>query len=97
MAGDDWRNSKYIYAISSLQASLYQLNEFISNSLKSITSITASAAFLTPHVSEITVGDTVDASYQKNLIQLLDVGDENKELNFRFIKQRTNKWRMIRE
>lgn len=40
---------------------------------------------------------TVDASYQKNLIQLLDVGDENKELNFRFIKQRTNKWRMIRE
>lgn len=40
---------------------------------------------------------TVDASYQKNLIQLLDVGDENKELNCRFIKQRTNKWRMIRE
>ena len=28
-AGSDWRNSKYVYAISSIQAFIYQIKELI--------------------------------------------------------------------
>lgn len=36
IAGNNWRESRYVYVISGLQASLFQLKEFIKNSLNDI-------------------------------------------------------------
>ena len=36
MAGPNWKESRYVYVISGLQASLYQIQEFISDTLNAI-------------------------------------------------------------
>ena len=44
LGGDDWKNSKYVYAISSIQASQYQLREVVTKLLKVIDDIMEAGA-----------------------------------------------------
>lgn len=63
IGGKNWRKSKYVYAISNLHASLYQIRECAHKTLSNITSVSAIAVSLEIHNCSITLGDVVDASF----------------------------------
>jgi hypothetical protein len=96
IAGDDWRESRYVYVISALQASLFQLKEFIRNSLNINSAFGVTISKLGNAVSLFEESDELDRSYQCNMLTLLET-EETVVLEPRYVKQRSVAWHLIRK
>ena len=95
LAGENWRDSRYVYVISGLQASLFQLKEFLQNSLNSISSYGIFISSIENAVSTYHESTELDKSYQQNLLTLVETGDTT-DLEPRYIKQRSEMWHLLR-
>ena len=88
-AGDDWRNSRFIYAINSIQAQAYQVRQMIKELLDVNKSLVCVGAFVC-NQGEVFVSDMqTDCFLEENWITLKDQSSipENLRTNARFIKQ----------
>lgn len=72
IAGNNWRESRYVHVISGLQASLFQHKEFIKNSLNDISAFGSFVSIAQKAVPLYHDVDAIDRSYQQNLLTLLD-------------------------
>lgn len=98
MGGEKWRESKYVYVISSLQASLFQLKEFTANPLcvinemgKLVSAMHPSCMSLYPKINKI------DLSFQTNILSLLESSETTETIEARFVKQRSEIWVALRK
>jgi hypothetical protein len=94
-AGDDWRTSKYVYAISSIQAVIYQIRVLVKRLLSTNDSLLKLGSRLQLSFANFCEEKTLDAFTQGNWISLKSHAEElpNPFSNdIRFIKQRTNQW-----
>ena len=98
LGGEKWKESKYIYAISGLQASLFEIKEYITHALGVIKHICRYIALLegTDMSFHSTVAGRVDISTQDNML-LLNTSDDKEVVESRFVKQRSDIWFSIRE
>ncbi|XP_053397710.1 uncharacterized protein LOC128556471 [Mercenaria mercenaria] len=94
-AGPEWKTSKYIFAISSIQAFLYRVKHFISRALLNIDNLCEKASALADSKSYI--AKTIEPSKQKNLFMLKPVQMQLKPIPTIFIKQGSNEWKEIRK
>lgn len=96
--GPDWRNSKYIYAISSIQAQLFQLQRSVKKLLCVNNSLLSIGASINGASDKYTSALTADLFSQRNIITLKDFSDlpENMTEELRFIKQRSPQWFKVR-
>lgn len=95
MSGEKWRDSKYVYVISSLQASLFQLKEFTANFHfvinemgKLVSAMHPSCMSLYPKINKI------DLSFQTNILSLLlktVIYVKSKDIAFEKIRTSTDK------
>ena len=98
MAGPSWRDSRYVYVISGLQASLFQLKEFKTETVTVVNTLLYIISCLHDPVSEYVLGKEVDQAYQQNMLSLPEEqNDQGAMKNPRFMKQRSNKWFEIRK
>lgn len=91
IAGNNWRESRYVYVISGLQASLFNSK----NSLNDISALGSFVSIAQKAVSLYHDVNAIDRSYQQNLLTLLDT-EETAVLESRFIKQRSVLWHLLR-
>ncbi|KAK3085496.1 hypothetical protein FSP39_004241 [Pinctada imbricata] len=97
LGGTNWRDSKYVYAISSLQASLYQIRQFIKNALDEISNICRILSGLKSPLCEFESQVVVDATFKTNMLRLIDNQIIPGPTEPRFIKQRSDYWHKIRK
>lgn len=97
--GPDWRNSKYVYAISSIQAQLFQLQSSVKKLLCVNNSLLSIGASINGASDKYTSALTVDLFSQRNIITLKEFSDlpQNMTEELRFIKQRSPQWFKVRE
>lgn len=95
-AGNDWRSSKFVYAISSIQAHIYQIRAVIQKMLQVNDSLLEIGSRLKAKTLSytFTADGVVDMYSQENWVSLKDVQDLPPSLseNARFIKQRSESW-----
>ena len=94
-AGLDWRKSKYLHAISSMQVNIFQSKQCIGNLLECNKSLLQMISKIhgTQHV--FCQESSVDISQQSNFVQIVEDTNDNIE-NIRFIKQRSRQWHALR-
>ena len=97
MAGERWQDSRYVYVISSLQASLFQLKEFIQSALSAIGMMGMFASQLQESISQYNRDSVADRSYQNNMLCLKETDKNDKDINSNFIKQRSELWHNVRK
>lgn len=97
ISGDTWRDSKYQYAISGMQASIYQLTGFLESTLSTIMALSLCVCFFNGTETLYCRGAEVNGSQQGNLFQLRDP-NELPEGNTasQYVKQRTEAWHALR-
>ena len=92
--GKDWRQSKFVYVISAMNAFLYEIENFLSKYLEVLDKICQYIAVLNQSDKLYQTGQFVNLSSQPNCVEL----SENEETDdTRFIKQRTEKWHSVRK
>ena len=72
MAGENWKESRYVYVISGLQASLFQLREFMCDALETIGSILSLCTYLERSYLPYIQDYHVDPSKHTNIPVLRD-------------------------
>ena len=98
LGGEKWRETKYMYAISVFHASLHQIKEFLKNALCVIKSLCTHMSALQQSQAAIADGNSVDISFQSNMLMLKSSEQEKTEtIESRFVKQRSALWFKIRE
>jgi hypothetical protein len=100
-AGADWRNSKFLYAISSIQCSIFQTKSLIQWLLGVNDSLLEIGASLNDEVTNTFARGsncTIDAYEQHNWVSLKDTENLPATLkeSTEFIKQRSQQWFDIR-
>ena len=91
MAGENWRASKWIYAISGISASVYQIKEAITKMLK----ITEMTLLVGATIHKQTLPPTANGEYvQANCLSLKSTKDipENCQNYLPLTKQRSDEW-----
>ncbi|CAC5409745.1 unnamed protein product [Mytilus coruscus] len=98
-AGDDWRNSKYVFAISSIQTMIYQIKSVIKRLLSVNDCLLEKRSDLYANKNAFAKRDTIDTYSQVNWITLKDPESlpDSAINNSRFIKQRTDQWIEMRK
>jgi len=93
-AGEDWRNSKYVYAISSVQSMIYQIQTIVRRLLEVNNSLLGIGSSLHSTQDMFVEGKLVDSFSQKNWVTLKEPTELPTALadNSRLIKQRSEKW-----
>ena len=97
LGGSDWRNSKYIYAISSLQASIFQLKQQIDNTHREVFLLCRATSSLQSPVNDFDEDDVVVLTNKRNTIRLADSSEDTSPQETRFIKQRSPMWHAMRK
>jgi hypothetical protein len=97
MAGENWRDSKFVFVISELQASLFQLKELVENSLVTTSAMLESTSILLGTYQNYAKENVVDISYQMNAITLKEPNDDVCEIEPRYLKQRSPIWHLLRK
>ena len=96
LGGDDWKNSKYVYAISSIQASQYQLREVVTKLLKVIDDIMEAGADMCMSGDYVKSGE-VDPSFQQNWIRLKPPAELPPScIKPQYTQQRSDEWFKLR-
>lgn len=70
MGGDNWKDTRYVYVISGLQASLYRLGEFSRDALTSIGNLLSYSSYIQRSISPYVIENQVDFSVQQNIAML---------------------------
>ena len=97
--GGEWRKSKYMFVISAMYTSIYQINDAITNTLDVIKALIHTEAVRNDELNAITFSPVIDLSYQSNYVELKDTTNmpaQYKE-DTRFLKQGTDAWLAIRK
>ena len=101
LGGDNWRQSKFIYVISSIQTSLYQIREFITNWMSCMKALIWCICTVRGSVQELAMGTHVDMTTQINLYMYELIPPEQLATEFKsnpnFIKQRKPQWFELRK
>lgn len=97
--GQNWKTTKYVYAISSIQALLHQIRSVAKKLLDINTSLLLIGSNVNNTLNLFSQSDKVDVYSQSNLYTLKDVEDLPESLceDIRFTKQRTSKWHEVRD
>ena len=98
-AGEDWRNSRFVYAISSVQAQIYQIKSVVQRLLDANDSLLKIGSSLNLMGHAFTSTQEVDICSQSNVITLKEPENLPPDYvhNLRFTKQRTQEWFQHRE
>ena len=88
----NWRESKFVYAISGIIAFLHDVEEYSKNALGVLEEICRCISYLN-HARYVT-GSTVNLSTNKYYVE---ISDDEKSMSTRNIKQRSDEWFMIRQ
>jgi len=93
-AGDDWRTSRFVYAISSVQSMIYQIKAIVKRLLEINNTLLEEGTSINSSNGTFVNGKSVDCYSQNNWVTLKEPYDlpEQFSNNERFIKQRTEKW-----
>ena len=93
-AGSDWRNSKYVYAISSVHSIIFQLRALIGGLLDANNSLLEVGASINKTVQSFCVSGNVDAFSHEKWVSLKEPSDlpEHLQTESQFIKQRSKQW-----
>jgi hypothetical protein len=100
LGGPDWRQSKYVYVISGLQASLFEISETIKSSLDATDRLGSLCAGLNG-VSYCLGSEPIDVKHQDNYLEISSC-DENcteaaSNVTRCLVKQRSSKWFELRK
>lgn len=90
MGGDNWKESRYVYVISGLQASLYMLSEFSRNALTTIRHKLSYSSYIQQSISPYAVDNHVNFSVQQNIAMLRESTGALTEIEPRYVKQRSD-------
>lgn len=90
MGGDNWKESRYVYVISGLQASLYRLSEFSRNALTTIRHMLSYSSYIQQSISPYAVDNHVNFSVQQNIAMLRESTGALTEIEPRYVKQRSD-------
>ena len=93
-AGDDWRTSRFVYAISSVQSMIYQIKAIVKRLLEINNTLLEEGTSINSSNGTFVNGKSVDCYSQNYWVTLKEPDDlpEQFSNNDRFIKQRTEKW-----
>ena len=97
MGGESWKDSRYVYVISGLQASLYRLREFSRDALTTIGQLLSCCSFMQKSNTPYAKDEQVDFTNQPNIALLRDTPDTCAEIEPRFVKQRSEIWHLLRK
>ncbi|CAC5410294.1 unnamed protein product [Mytilus coruscus] len=97
--GDDWRSSRFVYAISSTQAQIYQVRQMVKELLDVNNSLICVGASVRKQADVFVSDMQTDCFSQDNWITLKDQSSIPEDLKTtpRFIKQRSEEWFQLRE
>ena len=95
LAGGDWRNSRYVFAISSIQATLHQSEVCAARLLEINKRLGLVISCIHGSEGSFCNVDHLDVSYQPNFVRLKDPLDIESE-DLRYLKQRSNRWYHLR-
>ena len=95
-AGSLWKESKYIYAISGIQAFLYRVRQFIKTTLGNIGNLCELGAKLSEQDNNFCAHE-LDPSKQQNMFLLKDINDQIKPIPTNLIKQKSDLWKSVRK
>ena len=98
-AGEDWRNSKFVYAISSVQLMIHQIKSLIKRLLEANDALIHIGATLNGTMNDFVTSKVTDTYSQGNWVSLKEPADIPEALknDSQFIKQRTPEWFKLRE
>ena len=97
LAGDNWRNSKYVFVISSIQASQHQLKQTVAKLLSVIDDLLSAGAKIQGS-EDFVKANEVDPSFQRNWVRLKSPSEISVDCRqTQFIQQRSDDWFRIRE
>ena len=94
-AGSLWKESKYIYAISGIQAFLYKVRQCIKTTLGNIGNLCELGASISEQGYNFCVID-MDPSNQQNMFLLKEIDDQTKPIPTNLIKQKSELWKSVR-
>ncbi|XP_045199092.2 uncharacterized protein LOC123553445 [Mercenaria mercenaria] len=90
--GKDWRNGKFVFVISAIDAFVYELNQYIDNSFNIISDICNCLAYIQNSLGTYVSGHSVDVTSHSRYIPV----EKNESPGTRQIKQRTPGWFELR-
>ena len=98
-AGEDWRTSKYVYAISSVQALMFQIQSIVKRCLDTNELMLKIGATINKADVCFSSASEIDTYSQKNCVTLKEPTGLPEEFSddARFIKQRSPEWFALRE
>ena len=94
-AGPDWQTSKFIFAISAVQAFLYRVKVFIKRTLTNIDNLCYIGSKL--NGTNTYVRDNVIQCSQRNLYNLKPYHAQSQPVPSHFVPQRSPEWHIIRK
>ena len=94
MDGERWKESKYVYVISALQASIFQIRDLIRDAVGVITDVFHFLAYMSNSMCDYVIDRPVDQSYLHVLNPMYE--SHGSVVDPRYIKQRTDLWHAIR-
>ena len=94
MGGERWKESKYVYVIGALQASVFQIRDLMRDALRVITDLFHSFAYMSDSTCDYVIDRPVD---QGNLHVLNPMYKSHcSVVDPRYTKQKTDLWHVIR-
>ena len=93
-AGEDWRKSRFIYAISSVQSIMYQTKSVLKRLLEMNNMLLQEVAVSCNSCDSFSFASEIDQYEQKNWLSLKDQNclPESLKQDTRLIKQRSKQW-----
>ena len=95
-AGPEWKTSKYVFAISGIQAFIYRVKDFIRRTLCVIGLLCNIGSNMQHDINYVSSSE-IDPQFQSNLFLLKDVKTQTKPIPTHFIKQRSEEWHSVRQ
>ena len=99
LAGDDWRNSTYSYAVSNTKTQLYRISSSIDQTLLCIDKLGFGGASCVDASVNYVKSDVVNLSLQANYVclQECDISEERYYQSLPFIEQKSMAWFNVRK
>ena len=96
-AGPDWKKSKYLFAISGVQAFLFRVKQFLDKTLNNISNLCKLGSAMNMKSFQYCSGEYLDPSTQNNLFLLKEIDKQSQPIPTNLIKQRSDMWHTIRK
>lgn len=96
LSGENWRQTKYAYGVSSLKTAIFRIKECISKCLQTIDNLGKICAEINGVSHLYKQGSKVDLNEQENYVCIKKMLNNTTDESTRYIKQRTQAWHTIR-